>query len=478
MFKNIKLFFTSTRLKITIWYSSLFLLLEVLLGVSVYIYLYHISHVNLDLNLKTQAYAILRVVEEKHIDLDTFEPTSVYKSEDELIWDIIYDAVVFNRRNTFIEISTAQKLIYKSANLGQNHLAFPEKKNKAFIFDYNNELLSNDVIRVCQLRGKRFVVVVAYPIEHIAQTLNNLTDIYIMMAPLFLIISIIGGALISTKSLSRIDAIIKKTEEITAQNLSEKIPGGEYFDEYGRLVNKMNEMILRIKTSLDFMNQFSISAAHELKTPLTILRGEIEITLKSEKTPERYLEVLKSNYEETIRLIKIVDNLFFISKSDNALITINKQNVELTSFLNSIIQNMRLLGQEKNMDIVLDSNSKISIDLDQDLIKQALSNIIDNAFKFGDENTTILIHAEEMSNTVKISVTNTGPGIPNESLDKIFNRFYRVDVSRTRKTGGVGLGLSVVKSIINLHGGNVEVKSIPNDKTTVSIFLQKNHKIV
>ena len=478
MFKNIKLFFTSTRFKITIWYSSLFLLLEVLLGVSVYIYLYHISHVNLDLNLKTQASAILRVVEEKHLDLDTFEPSPVYKSEDELIWDIIYDAVVFNRRNTFIEISASQKLIYKSANLEQNHLAFPEKKNAESIFDYNNELLSKDVIRICQLKGKRFVVIVAYPIEHIAQTLNNLRDIYIVMTPIFLIISIIGGALISTKSLSRIDAIIKKTEEITAQNLSEKIPGGEYFDEYGRLVNKMNEMILRIKTSLDFMNQFSISAAHELKTPLTILRGEIEIALKSEKTPERYIEVLKSNYEETIRLTKIVDNLFFISKSDNALITIEKRGVELNSFLTHLTQSMKLLGQEKNMDLVLDSMAKISIDIDQDLIKQALSNIIDNAFKFGDENTTVLVRAEEINNTIKISITNTGPGIPDDSLDKIFNRFYRVDVSRTRRTGGVGLGLSVVKSIINLHGGNIEVVSIPNGKTTISIFLQKSTKTI
>ncbi|MFA5803117.1 MAG: ATP-binding protein [Melioribacteraceae bacterium] len=473
MFKNIKLFFTSTRFKITIWYSSLFLFLEVLLGVSIYIYLYHISHVNLDLNLKTQANAILRVVEEKHLDLDTFEPSPVYKSEDELIWDIIYDAVVFNRRNTFIEISTSQKLIYKSANLGQNHLAFPEKKSSELIFDYKNELLSNDVIRVCQLKGKRFIVIVAYPIEHIAQTLNSLIDIYIMMAPIFLIISIIGGALISTKSLSRIDAIIKKTEEITAQNLSEKIPGGGYFDEYGRLVNKMNEMIQRIKTSLDFMNQFSISAAHELKTPLTILRGEIEIALKSEKTPVHYIEVLKSNYEETIRLIKIIDNLFFISKSDNALITIDKREVELSWFLNSIIQSMGFLGREKNMDLVLDSMPKICVKFDQDLIKQALSNIIDNALKFGDENTTVLVSAEEINNSIKISIINTGPGIPDESLDKIFNRFYRVDVSRTRRTGGVGLGLSVVKSIVTLHNGTVNAESNSDSETTVNILIPK-----
>jgi two-component system, OmpR family, heavy metal sensor histidine kinase CusS len=218
------------------------------------------------------------------------------------------------------------------------------------------------------------------------------------------------------------------------------------------------------------MNQFSISAAHELKTPLTILRGEIEIALKSEKPPERYIEVLQSNYEETIRLTKIVDNLFFISKSDNAFITIDKRNVELNSFLTHIIQSMSLLGHDKNMNLVLDLMPKINVDIDQDLIKQALSNIIDNAFKFGNENTTVLVHAEEMSDMIKISVTNTGPGIPDESLDKIFNRFYRVDASRTRKTGGVGLGLSVVKSIMELHNGKVKVDCNSGSQTTLSLI--------
>lgn len=477
MFNNFKLFFTSTRFKITIWYSSLFLLLEILIGLGIYFYLYHISHVNLDLNLSNQANAILRVVEEKHLDLDTFEPSSVYQTEDEFIWDIIYDAVVFNRRNTFIEIYFNKRIIYKSANLTQFNLVVPETKKTVSIYNYKNDSLSNDEIRTCQVKGKRYTVIVAYPVEHIALTLNSLTDIYIIMAPLFLIISILGGALISTKSLSRIDSIIKKTEEITAQNLEEKIPGGEYYDEYGRLVKKMNEMIQRIKTSVDFMNQFSISAAHELKTPLTILRGEIEIALKSGKTPEQYIDVLKSNYEETIRLIKIVDNLFFISKSDNAFIAINKSTVELNSFLSSINQSLEFLGHEKNMILVFDSAPNINVDIDKDLIKQALSNIIDNAFKFGDENSTVLVHAEEINNTIKISVTNSGPGIPDESIDKIFNRFYRVDNSRTRKTGGVGLGLSVVKSIVNLHDGNVEVGSCANNKTTISISLPKNRNL-
>ena len=428
---------------------------------------------NLDSSLKTQANSILRIIEEKHVDLDSFQPSTVYKSEDELIWDIAYDAIVFNRRNTFIEVTTSNKIIFKTANLGKISLSFPEKKDKSILFDYKNEELSGSAIRVCQLKGKKYVVIVAYSKEYISQTLNNLKDIYIFIAPIFFLIAIIGGALISSKSLSRIDAIIKKTEEITGQNLEETIPGGEYFDEYGRLVKKMNEMVSRIKTSVDFMNQFSISAAHELKTPLTILRGEIEITLKSEKTPQQYIEVLKSNYEETIRMIKIVDNLFFISKSDNAMININYHEIELNSFLNSIVKSLGILGQDKNMSLVLEKSPNLIIQIDVNLMKQALSNIIDNAFKFGDENTDVIISVKDLDEKIKISVSNTGEKIPSEEVEKIFDRFYRADKSRTRKTGGVGLGLSVVKSIVSLHKGTVEVQSKENSLTTISVFLPK-----
>lgn len=473
MITKIRLFFTSTRFKITIWYSSLFFLMEFLLGLVIYFYIYSISHMNLDSSLKAQANSILRVIEEKHIDLDSFQPSTVYKSEDELIWDIAYDAIVFNRRNTFIEVTTSNKIIFKTANLGKITLSFPEKKEKAVLFDYKNEELSKGGIRVCQLKGKKYVVIVAYSKEYISQTLNNLKDIYIFIAPVFFLISIIGGALISSKSLSRIDAIIKKTEEITGQNLEETIPGGEYFDEYGRLVKKMNEMVGRIKTSVDFMNQFSISAAHELKTPLTILRGEIEITLKSEKTPQQYIEVLKSNYEETIRMIKIVDNLFFISKSDNAMININYQEVELNSFLSSIVKSLGILGQDKNMSLVLEKVPNLIIHIDVNLMKQALSNIIDNAFKFGDDNTDVTLSAKDLGEKIKISVSNTGEKIPAEEVEKIFDRFYRADKSRTRRTGGVGLGLSVVKSIVNLHKGAVEVQSNDHSLTALSIFLPK-----
>ena len=172
-------------------------------------------------------------------------------------------------------------------------------------------------------------------------------------------------------------------------------------------------------------------------------------------------------------MIKIVDNLFFISKSDNALINIDKRTIKIHSFLSSIVSNMKILGQEKNMDLVLTDCPLLEVNLDTELIKQALSNVVDNAFKYGDENTIVEINALAEGESVRINVSNVGEKIPTAEIDKIFDRFYRSDSSRARKTGGIGLGLSVVKSIVNLHKGSVEVSSNTDSVTTVSIYLPK-----
>lgn len=470
MINRLKLFFTSSRFKIALWYAAVFLVLETIFGIVIYFYILQKSEATLDSNIESQAKAILRGIEEKHFDLETFQPDSIYKSQDELIWDIIYDVIVFNRRNTFIQISSSSGIIFKSANLAGNEIT-TDRVNPNKITKYYNRQLSEHAIRLCLLQGKGYNVIVAYPTDQIEILLRLLNQLYLIIAPLFFIISIAGGFIISYKSLSRIDKIILKTSEITAHNLKEIIPGGNYKDEFGRLVNTMNGMIGRIKKSVEYMNEFSLAASHELKTPLTILRGEIEIALKSEKSKEQYIEVLKSNYEETLRMIRIIDNLFFISKSENNLINPELQPVDIFPLLSSVVENMKMIAKERKMKIVLNSPPGIIINIDAGLIKQALYNIIDNAIKYGDEKSTIEITAKEIADKINISINNNGCGIESDKAGKIFDKFYRADESRTRKGGGVGLGLSVVKSIIELHNGSVSVNSIPHENTTFIISL-------
>jgi len=472
MLAKLKPFISSTRFKTSIWYAAIFLILEILLGLLVYISLYNSLLARLDTALKNQGQAISRIMTEKHVDIEHFQPDSAYQSTDDFIWDVIYDEVAFNQRNNYIQIFFNDKLLFKTSNLANDTLSFPLKSGPMNLFDFKDPNLTERTIRAVQLNNKSYKIIVAYPLDNISQTLHSLVEIYLLLAPLLFIVALIGGIMISTKALSRIDAIIRKTEEITAHNLDEKIEGEEYRDEYGRLVKKMNEMIKRIKTSVDYMNHFSLSAAHELKTPLTIIRGETEIALKSPKSNGEYIDVLRSNYEEVIRLTKIIDNMFLISKIDNSLIKINKERVLFGDFLKALVHSLKILGIEKNIKTEFVSDINPVVEIDTVLMTQALTNLIDNAVKYGDENQVITINLKKVAGgRIAVEIINKGEAIPKEFLDKIFDRFYRIESSRNRKTGGAGLGLSVVKSIMNWHNVEIKVESGLSGTTKVSILI-------
>ena len=477
---KLKAYTKTTRFKTTIWYSSLFLILEIIIGLIIYFYLHQSMHRQLDLSLSKQADMIYNFVKESKINLSEFKPDSIYSTPDELVYDLIFEAVALNPRNTYIQVQLKDKTIFQTENLMGNNLGFPKiVSNKINFINFINSQLSPYVIRGAFLNKGDYKIIVAFPIDLIDTPLTSLTNIYIIIAPIFFLLSILGGAVLSSKSLSRIDSIIKKTDEITTQNLNEEIAGGEFEDEYGRLVRTMNNMIQRIKTSIDYMNQFSISASHELKTPLTILRGEIEVALKSDNTPDEYREIIKSNYEETLKLIRIVDKLFLISRIDHSLIKLKRINISTESFLQNIIHQLKSLGKEKNIILKLEIQSDSEINVDVELMRQVITNLIDNAIKYGNENEPVIVKAEDIeNNTIKVSVINKGPGILKEYLPKIFDRFYRVDNSRSRTTGGSGLGLSIVNSIISMHNGEITVDSTPGDQTIFSVYLQKSEELV
>ncbi len=462
----------STRFKTTLWYSGLFLLLEIIIGTTVFLYLQQSLETELNHSLSKQAESIYNFVEESKVDLSSFEPDSVYSSPDELVYDLIFEAVALNPRNTYVQVELNDKMLFKTQNLVDQHIPFPDiPQDKIIIRDIQNNHLSDYPIRVAYLKKNNYAITVAYPSHLIDDTLSRLTNIYIIIAPLFFILSILGGSLISAGALSRIDKITKKTDEITSKSLNEKIPGEEFNDEYGRLVLTMNRMIKRIKTSLDYMNQFSIAASHELKTPLTILRGEIEVALRHPKVSEQYREILKSNYEEVLRLINIVDRLFLISRFDNDRVIVNKKRVNLYGYLEKTIGSLEYLSSEKNNPLELEIEDNLEVELDPDLMLQVFTNLIDNAIKYGYEDEPIKVKGCRHNSKIKIAVINRGEGILPEDITKIFDRFYRVESSRSRKTGGTGLGLSIVNSIIKLHNGEIYVNSVPGKETEFYFLL-------
>jgi len=470
---NIRNFVKSTRFKTTLWYTSVFLLLEFVLGILMFIFFRQELYKELDLSLTKQADTIYHLVKESKIDFLNFHPDSLYSSTEEVIYDLIYEVVTLNPNNTFVQISISDKIVFSTANLDYKKIVLPEANiERVEPFTYFDSNLSEHPIRVVSLEKGKYSIIVAFPVVLINQTLDKFVRLYIFIAPLFLVLSIIGGSLISHKSLSRIDKIINKTDEITTQNLQEIIEGGEFNDEYGRLVKTMNEMIKRIRTSIEYMDQFTISASHELKTPLTILRGEIELALKSNKTPEQYKEILRSNYEETLKLINIINRLFYLSKFDHSIIKINKQEISLPLLIQETLQPFKDMAKEKNMKLVYNVSEETEqiIDGDPDLLRRVFVNLFENAIKYGSENSDIVTNSEKVDEKILITFSNDCEYISPESLSKLFDRFYRDESSRNKGLGGVGLGLSVVKSIINLHNGRISA-DYSNGKIIFSILL-------
>lgn len=471
MYDKVKLFVKSTRFKTALWYSLVFLILEIVIGCIIYFYLGSSLYTQLDLSLTKQSELIYHFVSEKSIDLYEFTPDSIYSSPDELVYDLAFEAVALNPNNTFIQVRYKDKIIFQTENLKGFHTnLYDSSSGGQFIKTFSDKNLSRHEIRAAVFNKNGYQIITAFPVVLINDALESLTDLYVIIAPIFFLISIIGGAFISIKSLSRIDSIIKMTKDITARNLDEKISGDEFDDEYGRLAKTMNEMISRIKKSIDYMNQFSISAAHELKTPLTILRGEIELALRSKISPDEYREVLQSNLDETLRLINIVDKLFFISKTDHSLIRINKEETELSSFISTAIESMKKIAEKKNIKLKYLANEKIYAEIDPALMNQVIYNLVENAIKFSNPDEEVTIHLGKTNlNNPFISVSNKGEYIPPEFYKKIFERFFRMESSHNRDTGGAGLGLSVVKSIVEMHGGEIELESKPEGFTTFTI---------
>jgi signal transduction histidine kinase len=432
------------------------------MGFIIYYYLMGSLTRQLDTSLSHQAESIYRFVTVRKADLTDFQPDSLHSSPSDLVYDLIFDAIALNSRNTFIQVGLNKKIIYQSENLLSDSIHFmqvPTKAQKVQLYDFKDKELSQYKMRGAFLQRKGYKIIVAFPLSHIDETLSSLLDFFMFTTPVFFLLAIGFGYFISKRSLSRIDTIIRKTNEITAQNLEEEISGGEFHDEYGRLVRTMNQMIQRIRTSIEYMNQFSMSASHELKTPLTILRGEIEIALRSNKTPEQYREILKSNFEETLRLINIVDRLFLISKIDHSQIELSKKVTDITRYLSGIIKNLEMIGRERNISLEFTSETNAFVSIDPEWMQQAFYNIIENGIKYGTPNSAVHIKCKETNSKIVISFANKGEEISPEAIPHLFDRFYRVESSRNRGTGGIGLGLSVVKAVINWHDGEIEVHS-------------------
>ena len=337
------------------------------------------------------------------------------------------------------------------------------------------------------------IVQVASSLEDVEDALNTLLLILTITVPSVLIMASVGGQFLAHKALKPVDQITQTARMITSQNLNQRIPPPKVKDEISRLVETFNDMITRLDQSFCQIKQFSSDASHELKTPLTILRGEVEVTLRKERTSPEYQQILRSNLEEIDRMTQIVEDLLLLSRADNGEIQLAPKEINLSEIVREIVPQAHILAKSKNLHIqTLLPEDQVYILGDRLRIRELFLNLLENAVKYTEEGGKITIHLTRnhapssgkdngnglepgKTGLAEITVTDTGIGIAKQDQERIFDRFFRVDKARSREQGGSGLGLSICKWIVEAHRGKISVESEFGKGSSFIVLLPLHH---
>lgn len=290
-----------------------------------------------------------------------------------------------------------------------------------------------------------------------------------------IIISIALGSVVSKGMLEPIDKITKAAQSISINNLKERIEVAPKEDELSRLASTFNSMIDRLQGSFEKQNQFVSDASHELRTPIAVIKGYVNLLDRWGKDDKEILEEsIEAIKKETENMTVLLEKLLFLARNDSDTQKIHKEKFYLNELIDEIIKESKFISDKHN--IYSKINDEIIIDADYKMIKQALRIFVDNSIKFTKEDGEIVINLIRENNFAKIVIRDTGIGIPKEDLAKIFDRFYMVDKARHREKGGSGLGLAIAKLIIENHSGKIYASSETSKGTTITVVLPIENK--
>lgn len=304
---------------------------------------------------------------------------------------------------------------------------------------------------------------------------NSLENIFSAIPVVFLL-SFFCGMYISQKPRKILRNITAVTRRITSQNLAERLPLPPGQDEIRDLTLTINFMLENIESSFDEVRQFTADVSHELRNPLSAVKGEIEVAVSRKRDATDYLETLHTCLERIDDLIKLVNDLFLISRFDAKKYDLELSRINLAELLGEMYDFFLPIAQEKNIHFVIERCDTVFASVDRHKILQLLSNLIDNAIKFTPENQSITLSLIGHSHEAELMVSDSGIGIPETDLEHIFKRFYQVDPSRSGDDRGAGLGLHICKRIAEVHGGSIAATRNKTKGATFTVKLPLEQK--
>ena len=370
------------------------------------------------------------------------------------------------------------KIIYLSRNLRENNFLFTphskiEELNKPLEI-HSVEIEENDahyriLTKKIVFPNNEYILKIAVNIDDLKSIQKQLIFWLFVIIPLVGLPFILWSKFFASKISKPIEIISNKAKKITINELSQTIKIPSSYKEVKELADSFNEMIRKLDKSISEIKRFTSDASHELRTPLSILKGQIQAVLRDKALPNSFRKIFEEELDEVNYMEKIVNNLLLLSRYDSRKIKIENAIVDLSDLLIEQCERMKGLAKRKKVKIKLGPIDPVKIIGDKAYLAQMLSNLLDNSIKYNKENGEVYVElkAQKEKNICSLTIQDTGIGIPESDLPRIFDRFYRVDKSRSRKIMGSGLGLSIVKMIVELHKGKITIKSKENKGTTI-----------
>jgi heavy metal sensor kinase len=323
-----------------------------------------------------------------------------------------------------------------------------------------------------EVKGQKYVVMVAASLTNMRSIQRRLLGTLSLSIPIAILLALVGGALLANRAIEPLNRMTETAQLISADHLDERIELNRGDVELRRLADAFNEMLQRLDQSFKQIRQFTADASHELRTPVAILLGETDLAVNDLLSYEECKAALKSRREELQRMAQIVDDLLALSQIEYGEKPLQVKPLDFSDLVIEVCEQQRNQARAKGVTIEIMETVPVRIEGDSSRLRQMVRNILDNAIKYTPAGGRVAVELDQPNGTAfRLCISDTGMGIPYSAQSQIFDRFYRVDQARTREDGGSGLGLSIVKQIIEAHGGRVSVKSEMGIGTSMTLTM-------
>src|SRR5262249_11117859 len=315
------------------------------------------------------------------------------------------------------------------------------------------------------------LIQVGMSLESVAVTRRRFLLVMATVLPLALLCASGGGWILAQRALRPVDRMTEAARRISAEHLDERLDTTGSDDELDRLAATLNDMLGRLAAAFRQVRQFSADASHELQTPLTILKGELEVALRAPRSPDEYQRVLASALQESEHIARLVEGLLLLSRADAGVLRMDRQPVDLAELVAEVGEYARVLAEAHGIAMELKSVGLITILGDREHLRRLLLNLVDNAIKYTPVGGRVTLTRQPDGEWAALCVADTGIGLAAEELERIFQRFYRAPEAVSQGKEGSGLGLCIARSIAEAHGGRIRVESSPGHGSAFTVFL-------